>query len=585
MIQRNEYVLKNMFGSFFLATVMSALMVQLGGMTDSIVVTHIVSPDALSVVRIWQPFASCMFIIIGIMSAGARYLSARGIGAQNYDKVNQVFNNHLYYVIFSTLLVIALVLPFLDIVAGLITTDERLLPMLKPYIHADMFAIFIAAVCGVPISYIITNGSPRLITRRIIISQILNVIFDLLLCGVLDMGMVGASVASALGNLLAFTSLVSYMRKNSKIFRLRRPEKICSIKQYRECFSIGLPMLISALMAPALAFTMNSLVVGKLGADGMYIFTIYFQVNNFCMLALSGSNTAITNIGGILLGEEDFDSFRMLTRRIFRLLITVMLVVSLLIFLFPDVLARIFGADDTLIEASHTPFRLMSLAFLPNAISETLSVLYFVQGHQKLCRWIEVVTNVGTIGIIVVMALYTPQLIWYILPFTAWLLLLVMVSMAYVVHRKNSTFSWPTLESTVPSNPAVTFSVPYTAEGAELFLNQVRPFIEACELPDGMAVDMALEELVYEIVETNTDRKPDETFDVRIIDKETVFTVLLKSKGPLRNPIYKYSDSEVMDLDDHNMRRAILSRVCKNISHKYMNGINCIYLNYHRQSH
>ena len=574
-----------MFGSFFLATVMSALMVQLGGMTDSIVVTHIVSPDALSVVRIWQPLASCMFIIIGMMSAGARFLSARGIGAQNYDKVNQVFNNHLYYVIFSTLLVIALILPFLDIVAGLLTTDERLLPMLKPYIHADMFAIFIAAVCGVPISYIITNGSPRLITRRIVISQILNVIFDLLLCGVFDMGMVGASVASALGNLLAFTSLVGYMRKNSKIFRLRRPEKICSIKQYRECFSIGLPMLISALMAPALAFTMNSLVVGKLGADGMYIFTIYFQVNSFCMLALSGSNTAITNIGGILLGEEDFDSFRMLTRRIFRLLITVMLVVSLLIFLFPDVLARIFGADDTLIEASHTPFRLMSLAFLPNAISETLSVLYFVQGHQKLCRWIEVVTNVGTIGIIVVMALYTPQLIWYILPFTAWLLLLVMVSMAYVVHRKNSTFSWPTLESTVPSNPAVTFSVPYTAEGAELFLNQVRPFIEACELPDGMAVDMALEELVYEIVETNTDRKPDETFDVRIIDKETVFTVLLKSKGPLRNPIYKYSDSEVMDLDDHNMRRAILSRVCKNISHKYMNGINCIYLNYHRQSH
>ena len=40
--------------------------------------------------------------------------------------------------------------------------------------------------------------------------------------------------------------------------------------------------------------------------------------------------------------------------------------------------------------------------------------------------------------------------------------------------------------------------------------------------------------------------------------------------------------TEVMDLDDHNMRRAILSRVCKNISHKYMNGINCIYLNFNR---
>ena len=573
-----------MFGSFFLATVMSALMRQLGGFTDSIVVSHLVSPDALSVVRIWQPFATCMFIIIGMMSAGASFLSARGIGAQNYDKVNRVFNNHLYYVIFSTLLVIGLVLPFLDVVAGLITTDERLLPMLKPYVHADMFAIFIAAVCGVPVSYIITNGSPRLITRRIIISQILNVIFDLLLCGVLDMGLAGASYASGLSNLLAFTSLIGYLRKNSKIFRLRRPEKICSIKQYRECFSIGLPMLISALLAPALVFTMNSLVVDKLGADGMYLFTVYFQVNGICMLALSGSNTAISDIGGILLGEEDYDSFRLLTRRIFRMLILVMVTVSLLIFLFPDMLARVFGADDHLIAQCYTPFRLMSLAFLPNAISETLSVLYFVQGHQKLCRWIEIVTNVGAIGIIVVMALYTPELIWYILPVTAWLLLLVMVAMAYVVHRKNQLYAWPTLENTVPSNPAVTFSVPYTSEGIEEFLAHVHPFIEACELPDGMTVNMALEELLYEIVETHEPQssKENETFDVRIIDKEKELTVVVKSKGPLRNPIYKYTDEELMDMDENDLRRAILSRLCKNINHKYMNGINCIYLNFYR---
>ena len=584
MIQQNEYVLKNMFGSFFLATVMSALMRHLGGFTDSIVVSHLVSPDALSVVRIWQPFATCMFIIIGIMSAGASFLSARGIGAQNYDKVNRVFNNHLYYVIFSTLLVIGFVLPFLDEVAGMLTTDERLLPMLKPYVHADMFAIFIAAVCGVPVSYIITNGSPRLITRRIIISQILNVIFDLLFCGVLDMGLAGASYASGISNLFAFTSLTGYLRKNSKIFRLRRPEKICSIKQYRECFSIGLPMLISALFAPALVFTMNSLVVDKLGADGMYLFTVYFQVNGICMLALSGSNTAISNIGGILLGEEDYDSFRMLTKRIFRMLILVMVAVSLLIFLFPDMLARVFGADKHLIEQCYIPFRLMSLAFLPNAISETLSELYFVQGHQKLCRWIEIVTNAGSIGIIVVMALYTPELIWYILPVTAWLLLLVMVAMAYVVHRKNQLYAWPTLENTVPSNPAVTFSVPYTSEGIEEFLAQVHPFIEACELPDGMTVDMALEELLYEIVETHEPQssKENETFDVRIIDKEKEFTVVVKSKGPIRNPIYKYSDEELVDIDENNLRRAILSRLCKNINHKYMNGINCIYMNFYR---
>jgi putative MATE family efflux protein len=582
MIHQNEYVLKNMFESFFLATVMSALISQLGGLTDSVVVTHLVSPDALSVVRIWTPIESVMFIVIGMMSAGASFLTARGIGAQNYDKVNRVFNNHLYYVIISSLLVFALTMPFIDKFVGMATTDERLLPMLVPYAHAEFLAIFIVAVCGVPISYVITNGNPAYITRRIVISQILNVGFDLLFCGALDMGIAGASYATAVSNLLAFTSLVGYMRKNSHIFRLHRPEKICSIKQYRECFSIGIPMLISAFLGPALAFTVNSLIVGKLGADGMYIFTIYFQINAISMLALSGSNTAIGNIGGILIGEEDFDSFRLLIRRIFRLLIAVMLVVSVLIFLFPDLLARLFGADDNLIEKCYTPLRLMSLAFLPNAISETLSELYFVQGHKKLCRWIEVVTNAGTIGVIVIMALFTPELLWYILPLTAWLLLMVMMAMAYVVHHKNHLYAWPTLENTVPSNPSITYSVHYNPDDVHALLTKVRPFIDLCELNDGIAVDMALEELLYEVVDSNPNRNATDTFDVRIIDKTNNFIIVVKSKGPLRNPIYKYVDDDIMEMDESNLRCAVLSRVCKNINHKYMNGINCIYLKYKR---
>ena len=47
--------------------------------------------------------------------------------------------------------------------------------------------------------------------------------------------------------------------------------------------------------------------------------------------------------------------------------------------------------------------------------------------------------------------------------------------------------------------------------------------------------------------------KDNETFDVRIIDKEKEFTVVVKSKGPLRNPIYKYSDEELMNIDKNHM--------------------------------
>lgn len=114
-MQRNDYVLKNMFGSFFMATVMAALMSQLGDLTDSIVLGHLVSPDVLSVFRVWMPAETLIYIIIGLMSAGANFLCARALGGQNYKKVNLVFNHHLYYVIFSSLLVIGLMWPFVGV--------------------------------------------------------------------------------------------------------------------------------------------------------------------------------------------------------------------------------------------------------------------------------------------------------------------------------------------------------------------------------------------------------------------------------------------------------------------------------------
>ena len=85
------------------------------------------------------------------------------------------------------------------------------------------------------------------------------------------------------------------------------------------------------------------------------------------------------------------------------------------------------------------------------------------------------------------------------------------------------------------------------------------------------------------MVESHTNRKPNETFDLRIVDTANKFTIVLKSKGAPLNPIYKYANSEIEMIDGNDYRRAILTRLCDDITHKYMNGINCIYLNYQRQ--
>ena len=60
----------------------------------------------------------------------------------------------------------------------------------------------------------------------------------------------------------------------------------------------------------------------------------------------------------------------------------------------------------------------------------------------------------------------------------------------------------------------------------------MHPFVEACELEDGISVEVALEELLYEIVENHIDHKDNETFDIRIIDKAPSSRWWSRAKDP-----------------------------------------------------
>ena len=104
------------------------------------------------------------------------------------------------------------------------------------------------------------------------------------------------------------------------------------------------------------------------------------------------------------------------------------------------------------------------------------------------------------------------------------------INVCTAVSRKRKTILWPTLQSKLPTNVAVAVSVPYTKEGVANLLKTIKPFIQACELKEGLSVEIALEELPHEVIEADSKHKPNETFDLRIVDTVDKFTIVVKSK-------------------------------------------------------
>ena len=129
---------------------------------------------------------------------------------------------------------------------------------------------------------------------------------------------------------------------------------------------------------------LNAIVMHVQGADGMFILSVCIQILSIGMLVIGGAGNAITGIGGRLYGERDWNGMLRLFDSIFKKVLGGAALITLLIFLFPSLLARLFGANEDLLAVSEQPLRLFSLVLIPLAVTLMLANIFLITNKGKL---------------------------------------------------------------------------------------------------------------------------------------------------------------------------------------------------------
>ncbi len=579
---RNNYIQNKSLKTFFIASVLISLVAQINTLIDGVIVSHFVSPDALSALSLANPVMLILYLFANIVCLGSSILATKEIGMQNYPKVSKMFVSAILIAVGVTALTAFGLTVISDNIAGLLTNDERLLPLLRSYMPVAFIGSIASAAATLAMVFTKSSGHPELATKAVIISSSSNIVLDLLFVGAFSMGLKGAAWASALSILLAFIFLIHHLFWKNSLISWTKPENEWFFPYSKSLVINGVPSAVSSIASAALFAALNMIVQKTQGADGMFILSVSVQMLMLCMLVLGGAAGSVTGIGGVMLGEGDIDGYRSLVGGVLKKSAIALSIISALLMIYPDLLAKLFGADNDLLLIARGPLRAICFAFIPLGIITILDSSFLLQGHRTLSSFLSSLYVICLIPIVWAASIFCPEHLWYSVPVGMWVMLFTMMLCSFAISRKKKDLHWLTLISKYPNDPNISLSVNYDKTSVQEALNKIHSFLDICELDHSLyyKVDSCLDELTGNLISMTEQTGKSGSFDLRVVDTGKKILITMKDDGKPYNPIIKYDATNGVNPEDANLALVILNAFCPDLNYKYMNGINCVYMNF-----
>ena len=267
--------------------------------------------DSLAAVGIFMPFMMILSALAMGIGVGGSSAISRAIGAKDRKRAGNIGDH--------TIIVGVLI----GVIAGF-----SIFPFLN-YIFLAMGASANTAMLATQYGQIIILGSPFLFlsslgnailrgegdTKRamyvMIISSVLNIILDPIFIYTLNMGVVGAAIATVISIILSATVIMYWLivKKDTYVqLRLRYFKMKKDI--IKEIFKVGLPSSLSQISMSFTMIVLNTIVIMAGGDYGMAVFSGGWRIVMLAIVPLMGFAAAVTAVTGAAYGAKNIENLK-----------------------------------------------------------------------------------------------------------------------------------------------------------------------------------------------------------------------------------------------------------------------------------
>ena len=353
---------------FMLPMLLGNLFQQVYNLADSVIVGQHEGANALGSIGCTGSITFLFFSFCNGLSMGAGILIAQYFGSGRGDKVKQTLANAFYIQMISGVL--------LSIIGYL--SARPILTLLKtPAGQIDGATTYLEIVCLGTLAVSLYNyaaqtmralGDSRTPLIFLIVACLINVFLDLLLVVGLNMGVMGAALATVLSQCISAVCSLLYGFWKNPYFKLKREHLRFDREISAKCFQIGLPLVAQSILISISCVILQRVVNGFEEAV-VSAFTATTRIEQLVQQPFNSLGSAVSTFTGQNMGAGKTDRVKTAFHKSIWIAAAISLSMLIACYAAGSFMIRCFVNDPEVIRIGAMGLRITSLMFFPLGMS------------------------------------------------------------------------------------------------------------------------------------------------------------------------------------------------------------------------
>lgn len=350
---------------FTFSSIVMMVFTSIYGVVDGFFVSNYVGKLQFAAVSFIVPYLMLFGAIGFIFGTGGSALVAKIMGEGDREKANRVFSLIVYASILCSMLCAAAGMLLIRPVAAALGAEAELLEYAVLYGRIILTASPAYALQVQFQSFFVTAEKPQLGLRVTVLAGVVNMALDALLIAVLQMGIVGAALATAVSQTAGgVVPLFYFFRPNTSLLRLGKTRFDPAVI-LRTCAN-GSSEFMSSISMSLVSMLYNIQLLRLSGEDGVAAYGVLMYINMIFISIFIGYSIGTAPLFSYHYGAANARELKNLLKKSF----VIIGAFSVAMFLSGELLARplsrIFVSyDDELLQMTIHAFSIFAFSFLP----------------------------------------------------------------------------------------------------------------------------------------------------------------------------------------------------------------------------
>ncbi len=369
------------FFYYVIPSIIGLVAITTANLVDGVFVGNYVGASALASITLQIPYFTFLIALSLMIAIGGSVRAGKYIGENNVPAASAIFSKSLIAALVVNIVFAIASVVFEKSLYALLNAPVDIQPLIDEYFNVIRWVFILQLSTMVLYYFVRADGHPILATTALVSGALINIVLDAWFIIYCEMGLAGAAYATGIAQIIQCSVLLYYFLSSKRTLHFSLLQK-----QWLEIFKAafnGLSEFINEISVGLLFLLLNTLLITRLGIDGVAAFSI---VNYFIFLSVMlcyGIADALHLLISQNYGAQQYKRIKnFLTIAIFSALSLGSLLICILLFWQEYAISWFLKSDSTHIaQLTGQLLLIMWPLFLVNGINIVLSS-YLTALHQ-----------------------------------------------------------------------------------------------------------------------------------------------------------------------------------------------------------